>query len=177
MDCKRVWLVSRINPDTGATATFTTGFSAPQGILYDGANLWVADSGDNNLKKLDASGAILQSVPVGTTPEFPVFDGSNMWVPNYHGPSVTVVRARDGMVLATLTGNGLNGPVQAAFDGQRILVTNNNGNSVSLWNATDLTPIGNVSMGGGAPTFPNGACSDGINFWITLSGTNQLARL
>jgi hypothetical protein len=36
------------------------------------------------------------------------------------------------MVLPTLTGNGLNGPVQAAFDGQRILVTDKSGDSVSL---------------------------------------------
>jgi hypothetical protein len=36
----------------------------------------------------------------------------------------------------TLFGNGLNKPVQAAVDGQPILVTNQNGNSVSLWNAT-----------------------------------------
>jgi hypothetical protein len=35
-------------------------------------------------------------------------------------------------VLATLTGNGLDFPVSAAFDGQRILVTNHNGNSVSF---------------------------------------------
>jgi hypothetical protein len=81
---------------------------------------------------------------------------------------------RDGVVLAALTGNGLNEPVQAAFDGRRILVTNINGRSVSLWTATDLTAIGN--FGTGASTDPYGACSDGINFWITLDGTNQLAR-
>jgi hypothetical protein len=77
------------------------------------------------------------------------------------------------MVLATLTGNNLLGPHQAAFDGQRILVTNDPG-SVSLWKATDLTPIGSVSTGVGAG--PLGACSDGINFWITLSEAGQLAR-
>ncbi len=78
------------------------------------------------------------------------------------------------MVLATLTRNVLNGPVQAAFDGQRILVTNKSGKSVSLWNATSLTRIGNVSTG--TDTAPFGACSDGINFWITLQGAGQRAR-
>src|SRR5947207_15926635 len=34
-------------------------------------------------------------------------------------------------VLTTLSGNGLSGPVSAAFDGERILITNL-GNSVSL---------------------------------------------
>jgi hypothetical protein len=77
-------------------------------------------------------------------------------------------------VLATLTGNGLNLPSQAAFDGERILVTNEFGNSISLWKPADMTPIGSFSTG--ADTMPTGVCSDGINFWITLQQTNQLAR-
>jgi hypothetical protein len=164
--------VSRVDPDSGATNTYTTGFGEPLGILFDGANVWVTDI--NNLKKLDANGNIIQSIAVGSQPEFPVFDGSNIWVPNFFPASVSVVRARDGQVLATLTGNGLLGPRQAAFDGQRILVTNGNGNSVSVWKAADLTPLGSFATGAGTNT--DGACSDGINFWITLSGTNQLAR-
>jgi len=78
------------------------------------------------------------------------------------------------MVLATLTGNGLNDPHQAAFDGQRVLVTNGAGFSVSMWNAADLTPIG--SFDAGVLTVPYGACSDGINFWVTLLNADALAR-
>jgi hypothetical protein len=105
-----------------------------------------------------------------------VFDGSNIWVPNFIDNSITVVRARDGLVMATLSGNGLSIPFQAAFDGQRILVTNLVGNSVSLWRAADLTPIGTFATG--ASTGPFGACSDGVNFWITLNAKvpGQLAR-
>jgi hypothetical protein len=95
---------------------------------------------------------------------------------------VTVVRVKDAagnslpsaFVLATVTGNGLDVPVTAAFDGERILVTNNTGNSVSLWKAADLTPLGAFSTG--AATNPYGACSDGLNFWITLNNTDKLAR-
>jgi DNA-binding beta-propeller fold protein YncE len=166
--------VSRVHPDTGASSNFTTGFSQPVGILYDGSNLWVTDQGDNALKRLDANGNVIQNVPVGTKPASPVFDGANIWVPNSGDSSVTVVRAKDGLVLATLTGNGLNGPSQAAFDGQRVLVTNTTGNSVSLWKATDLTPIGTFQTGGGSS--PLGACSDGINFWVTLAGAGKLVR-
>jgi hypothetical protein len=163
--------------------TVTAGFSVPKGILYDGANIWVTDSGDNTLKKLNSNGSIALSVPVGDFPAHPIFDGTNIWVPNAGSDSVTVVRVKNSVgnplsqpfVLATLTGNGLFQPWSAAFDGQRILVTNTGGNnSVSLWKAADLTPL--VSFSTGANTGPRGACSDGINFWITLAGTNQLAR-
>jgi DNA-binding beta-propeller fold protein YncE len=156
----------------------TTGFTSPYGILYDGANIWVTDPGTGSLKKLDSNGHILMSVPVGSGPVLPVFDGENIWVPNVGSNSVSVVRASGGLagtVLATLTGNGLNGPAQAAFDGERILVTNSAGNSVSLWRASDLAPIGTFSAG--TSSSPFGACSDGLNFWITLQSAGQLARL
>ena len=179
-DGARVWTgnhagsVSIVTLNPVSVTTATTGFSSPVGMLYDGANIWVTDEGDNTLRKLDANGNILLTVSVGTLPQFPVFDGTNIWVPNPLSQTVTVVRAATGAVLATLSGNGLNNPITAAFDGERILVTNRNGGSVSLWKAADLTPLGSVSTG--ASTLPNGACSDGLNFWITLTGTDKLAR-
>ncbi|HKF41732.1 MAG TPA: S-layer homology domain-containing protein [Thermoanaerobaculia bacterium] len=146
--------------------TVTTGFSAPHGTLFDGANVWVTNTGAGTLLKLNASGGILQTVTVGPQPFYPVFDGTNIWVPNGNTHSISVVRASSGSVLATLTGNGLDIPIQAAFDGQRILVTNNGG-GVSLWKAADLTTIGNFAT---FDLLPTGACSDGTSFWVTLGG-------
>ncbi len=178
-DGARFWVagsgVSIVTPSASlpwAVTTVTAGLPSLSGALYDGKNVWVTEHA-GTLLKLDNSGAILQTVTVGSQPEFPVFDGTNIWVPNAFSNSVSVVRASTGAVLATLTGNGLNLPVSAAFDGTRVLVTNNGGNSVSLWNAADRTPLG--SFGTGAYTYPYGACSDGVNFWITLATAN-LAR-
>ncbi len=179
-DGARIWTanfdggsVSIVTLNPLNVTTVTAGFTAPVGILYDGANMWVTDQGAGKLFKLDSNGAIIQTVTVGDGPEFPVFDGTNIWVPNYFSSTVTVVRASTGAVLATLTGNGLNNPPTAAFDGERILVTNSSGNSVSLWKASDLSPLGSV---GTAPGMPIGACSDGLNFWITLQNPGKLAR-
>jgi hypothetical protein len=182
-DGARIWTansagsVSIVTP--GATipwtvTTVSTGFTEPLGALYDGANVWVTDNAVGTLLKLDGNGAILQTVTVGSHPQFPIFDGTNIWVPNNNSNSVSVVRASNGAVLATLTGNGLSAPMSAVFDGQRILATNHSGNGVSLWKAADLTPLG--SFGTPASTVPFGACSDGVNFWVTLSNANELAR-
>ena len=183
-DGTRIWIanfgppasVSIVTPGPSipwTVTTVTTGFSHPFGAVYDGANVWVTDATAAKLLKLDAAGAILQSVTVGANPEFPVFDGTNIWVPNNDVDSVSVVRPGSGSVLQTLTGNGLNGPTAAAFDGQRVLVTSEAG-AVSLWKAADLTAIGSVSTP--ASTNPYGACSDGVNFWIAYSGSNTIAR-
>jgi hypothetical protein len=187
-DGSRIWTANAgasvsivtLNP-TSVTAD-STGFSGPVGMLYDGANIWVTDNTAGALLKLDANGNIAQIINVGSNAYYPVFDGTNIWVPNLSSNSVTVVRVKDALgnplttafVLATLPGNGLNAPFTAAFDGERILVTNVDGNSVSLWKAADLTLLGTFATGTG--TNPVGACSDGLNFWITLNNTDKLAR-
>ena len=175
-DGARVWTanavgdsVSIITPSASLPWTVTnvtTGFDGLVGIVFDGANIWVTSQNQDKLFKLDASGAILQTVTVGTDAQYAVFDGSNIWVPNYDSNSISVVRASTGSVLATLTGNGLAGPAVAAFDGQRVLVTNNAGNGVTLWKAADLTAITSISTGAGSA--PWGACSDGTSFWIAF---------
>jgi len=152
--------------------TVTAGFTVPVGALFDGKNVWVTDIGADRLFKLDAAGAILQTVTVGSQPRTAVFDGTNIWVPNGGSSSVSIVRASTGAVLATLTGNGLNGPYAAAFDGERVAVTNPIGDSVSVFNAAALTPLGSVSTGSG--TLPVAVCSDGIHFWLSLQGSGGL---
>ena len=158
-----------------------TGFNSPIGILFDGVNLWVTDAGDSSLKRVDtATGAVLQSITLTGTVNHPVFDGTNLWIPS--GDKVFVVRGGSGLaatLLATLTGDGLNGAFQAAFDGERICVTNASAQSVSLWKATDLSPIASVSVTASGFN-PRGVCSDGVTFFVGLrhpSGiTGQIVR-
>jgi hypothetical protein len=182
-DGSRIWTanhsgsVSIVTPGPSVpwtVTTVTTGFSGPRGMLYDGANIWVTDDA-GTLLKLDSTGAILQTITIFKFPGEPAFDGTNLWVPAT-AEVVSVVRASNGSVLASLTGNGMARPLSAAFDGQRVLVTNLDGGSVSLWKAADLSPLGSFAVG----PQPYGACSDGLNFWITLHGVisppGQLAR-
>ncbi|HKA37395.1 MAG TPA: hypothetical protein VKH43_11295, partial [Thermoanaerobaculia bacterium] len=182
-DGGRIWVigdsgVAIVTPHAALPWTVTTvtaGFSVLEGVLFDGANVWVTDNSPGTLLRLGSAGQVLQTVTVGLAPLLPVFDGTNLWVPSSGDSTLSVVRAATGAVLATLTGFGLASPVAAAFDGEKILVINgSNQDSVSLWNAAGLSPLGSFSTG--ANTQPSGACSDGVNFWITLFKTGQLAR-
>jgi hypothetical protein len=185
-DGTRIWTaniggsVSIITPQATPpypVTTVTTGFTNPFGVLYDGGNIWVTDFGVGKLLKLDAAGAIVQTVTVGAGPEFPTFDGTNIWVPNSSGNSITVVQASSGNVVATIgadANNHLSQPTAASFDGERVLVTNYGNYSVTVFKAADLSLIANVPTG--AATAPFGACSDGINFWVNLSASGNLLR-
>lgn len=182
-DGSRLWVtgtgasVSIVTPGPTlpwSVTTVTEGFQVPFGIVFDGTNVWVGDQIAESLFRLDSTGSIVQTVPLSGEPAFFTFDGQNLWVPleAVSPASVAVVQASTGTVLANLSGNGLTGGFAAAFDGQRILVTS--GSSVSLWRAADLSALGSVPVGTFADSL--GACSDGLNFWIALRGTNQLAR-
>ena len=181
--------VSIVTPGAAPPWTVTTvatGFGAAFAAVFDGNNVWVTDDlppasvpspfvpdgfvSPGTLVKLSASGAILQSVTVGFGPQYPAFDGSNFWVPNTASNSVTIVRASNGVILQTLTA-GVAQPTAAAFDGERVLVTSE-GPSVTLWKAADLSPLGSIPIGTGSWN----ACSDGVNFWLTLLVSNKLAR-
>jgi DNA-binding beta-propeller fold protein YncE len=184
-DGENLWTANAgTGPGTGSisrvsnysTYLFTAGFSQPSGILFDGANLWVTDYGDASLKRVDTTtGAVLQTIALSGAVQHPVFDGANLWVPCAAIPGVPdslyVVRgvgALTGTVLAQLTGNGLNGAFQAAFDGERICVTNANAQSVSLWKASDLSPITSVEIDYLTSHYSRGVCSDGITFFVGM---------
>lgn len=143
-------------------------------MIFDGSAMWLVVQGSQMLR-FDPQGNVTQVVALGYPTGIPTFDGTNFWVPS--GPdSLYIVRASSGSVVATLHGNGLVNPNVAAFDGQRVLVTNANVDSVSLWSAADLAPLGSFPTSSGVTTVPFGACSDGVNFWVTLTATNQLVR-
>jgi DNA-binding beta-propeller fold protein YncE len=181
-DGSRIWATDNAGPMSivtpgatlpWATTTFTVpGTLDPSGIVFDGSNIWITDTSAPSLLRLDASGNVLQNVPLHDVAGDFTFDGTNLWIPLT--TSIAVVRASSGEVVATLTGNGLAGPEGIAFDGQRILVANTLGDSVSVWNAATLSPLGTFGLGTGISA--RGVCSDGVNFWITLGATGQLAR-
>ena len=181
-DGTRIWTanvsgssVSIVTP--GATipwtvTTVTTGFGGPIGAVFDGSNMWITDN-SGLLEKVDAGGAILQTVTLGFGAGYPVFDGTNIWAPITGSNKVCVVRASTGALLATLTGNGIGDAQSAAFDGQRVLIVSNNSATLSLFKAADLTPISFVQI---SNVHPIGSCSDGINFWIALDIDHSIVR-
>ena len=190
-DGSRIWIacesgaveiVTPNGPPPWTVTELTTGFTQPLGILFDGRNIWVTDEAANTLLKLDSDGAILQTVEVGVLPAFPTFDGSNIWVPNVASGSVSIVRASDGSIVGTIS--PINRPEAAAFDGERVLITQQAPDTiipgqVSLFRASDLTFLTAwATVSPTPPDFntPGGVCSDGVNFWVTFSDTGEIAR-
>src|SRR5664279_342612 len=83
------------------TTSFPVG-EFPYGLAFDGANVWVANSGSATVSKLRAAdGANLGSFSVGLEPIALAFDGANVWVANEFDNTVSKLRAADGATLGT----------------------------------------------------------------------------
>ena len=87
-------------PNTcGPVGTFQVG-SDPEGIAFDGTNMWVTNYGSENVTELLPDGGRLGLVTVGSDPEGIAFDGTNMWVTHDFGSSITELLP-DGGVSAS----------------------------------------------------------------------------
>jgi DNA-binding beta-propeller fold protein YncE len=78
----REWVRPWYSLDGKGLGTFAVG-GKTLGVAFDGANIWVANYGSNNLTKLRASdGKAVGTFAVGSGPYGAAFDGANVWVAN-----------------------------------------------------------------------------------------------
>jgi len=102
--------------------TYTVG-KQPNGMAFDGANIWVANEGTNTVSKVRASdGAILGTYTVGYFPRSMAFDGTNIWIAGQQN-TVSKLRASDGATLGVYTLSVCCSPSGVAFDGANVWVT------------------------------------------------------
>jgi hypothetical protein len=146
--------------------------SQPYAIAFDGANVWVTNSGGNKVTKLRAGdGSNLGTFTVGNAPTRIAFGGANVWVTNNAGNNVTKLRASDGANLGTLSVGSL--PFGIAFDRANLWVTNSVSDDVTKVRASDGANLGTFPVG----TQPQGIAFDGANVWVTNNGDNNVTKL
>jgi hypothetical protein len=160
---------SKLNPfqiallhweNTNQTTSFGVG-ATPGWAAFDGANLWVTNSGSNSLTELrGADGLTEGTFAVGTNPMGVACDGTNIWVANEVDGTVTKLLASSGATLAAFPAG--TSPYGIAFDGTNIWVTNLFANSVTKLLASNGSTLGTFTVG----SEPAGVAFDGSNIWV-----------
>jgi hypothetical protein len=150
-------------------ATFGVGTN-PEGVAFDGTNIWVTNFSSFNVTKLRASdGANLGTFAVINTADAVVYDGVNIWVGTDNG--LQKIRPSDGAILGTFSvGKTFRGLV---FDGANIWGTNVGTNTATKIRASDGTTLGTFTVG----TFPLGIEFDGANIWVGNKNSNSVTEL
>lgn len=133
----------------------------PQGICFDGTNIWVTNNGSNNVTKLTAAtGSVVGTYSVGTAPVGICFDGTNIWVANSGSNNVTKLTASTGAAVGTYAVG--TSPQYLCYDGANIWVTNAGSNNVMRLTASTGAVAGTYAT----DSNPAGICFDGTNIWV-----------
>ena len=153
-------------------SSFTVGGS-PNGVVFDGANIWVTNSNSDGVTRLRASdGLNLGTFPIGGASRGVAFDGANIWVTNSN--SVTKLRASDGANLGSFSG----GTAGVAFDGTNIWIATSGVlgfGGVTKLRASDGANQGSFFTEGTSDAV--GVAFDGANVWVTNRGSNNVTKL
>jgi hypothetical protein len=151
---------------------FPTG-TGPVGAAFDGANIWVANYGDNTVTELRCSDGSNQGTysAGGSGPTWVAYDGANIWVANYTSNTVTKLSIATGALEGTFT-VGTN-PAGLAFDGANIWVANYGSNTVTKLNASNGINLGTFAVG----INPTALAFDGSNVWVVNAGSNSITQL
>ncbi|HNT75061.1 MAG TPA: YncE family protein [Anaerolineae bacterium] len=158
-----------------ATITNTSNFGvgdAPRDIAFDGVNMWIANTNDDNVSVLRVSdGYRIMTPTVGSHPYGIAFDGVNMWTANIWDNTVSVIRVNDGVLVATYPVGS--SPYDLAFDGVNMWVANYGSATVSVLRASDgfhvMTPT--------VAVHPAWLAFDGVNIWVSNEGSNSVSVL
>jgi len=144
----------------------------PSGVAFDGAHIWVSNSGDNSVSKININtNDVVESVSVGSLPHGVAFDGAHIWVSNPGDHSVSKININTNDVVESVSVGRL--PHGVAFDGAHIWVANSGDYSVSKININTNDEVASVSVG----TNPRGVAFDGAHVWVFNSGGNSVSKI
>ena len=106
-----------------------TGVGRPNGVAYGAGAVWVTDSADDLLLRVDSAGQVIDRIPVGRGPAGVTVGDGEVWVANELDGTVSEVNPGAGRQVATIQ-VGI-GPDVIAFGYGSVWVANETSDSLS----------------------------------------------
>ena len=156
--------------------TIRDSFSAPdffpEGLTYDGSNLWLASSSDHTIYKLDTTGTTLDSFDSpNSDPRGLAWDGANLW--NGDSTADTIYRLdTSGNTISSFSSPGAD-PTGLAFDGTYLWNGDSTADTIYQLDTSGNT-ISSFSSPGADPT---GLTFDGTYLWNADGSDCKIYRL
>ena len=147
--------------------------TSPQGVAFDGTNIWVANSGSANVTKINAAtDTTVGTYPVLAGPSGLAFDGTNIWVTDRGANKVTKLNAATGAVVGQLHRSATLRRASrstAPTSGWRTAAPD----TITKLVAATGALVGTVTVG----PDPEGVAFDGQHIWVANSGDGTATEL
>lgn len=155
--------------DNSVTATVSVGVR-PHSLAKIGTDIYVTNMLSNTVSVIDATdNTVSATVPVGLHPRGIVAYGTDLYVANYGdanysgGNYVSIIDSSDNTVSDTIIlSSSSYGPFEMTASSDRIYVSNERSNNVSVINPTSNTVTATINVGSG----PRGILSSGSYVYV-----------
>ncbi len=159
--------VSRIDLRSGSVQRIQAG-SNPTGITYGDGAVWVTDSGNRSLERINpATDTVVQQIPVGNSPRSVAVGSGGVWVANSLDDTVSRIDPRTGHPSLTIPVGGT--PVAIALGDGAVWTANSTDGTVSRIDLGTAPVVRSITVGNGPDAI---AFADGA-IWVAngLDGT------
>jgi ABC-type transport system substrate-binding protein/DNA-binding SARP family transcriptional activator len=148
-----------------------TAVGRPNGLAYGAGAVWVTDSADNMLLRINAAGQVDDRIPVGRGPAGVVVADGEVWVANELDGTVYEVNPGSGTPVAEIPAGIGPGPIAAGYGS--VWVANVTSGTLSRIDAATGRAGPTISLG----TAPSAIAVGAGAVWVTSQETGELLRV
>lgn len=172
-----------INPEDGSViGEIDYGGTVPQGLAWDGVNLWESDISTLSIYKLDPTNGAIRgfiSAPRGNSQPLGLgWDGFSLWVADSRSPEMIFQMDTTGVLLDSFPAPG-SSPYGLTWANGFIWVSDNNMSAIAWIYKMDAFTGARIDSfacpgNGGSP---NGITYDGQDLWVAVNSTDTIYRV
>jgi YVTN family beta-propeller protein len=164
-----VGVIDTGQPDLSAVVT---GVGRPNGVASGAGAVWVTDSVDDQLLRVDSADQVDDRIPVGRGPAGVATGGGEVWVANQLDGTVSEVNPGAGEQVRPAIPVGI-GPSAVAFGFGSVWVANVTSDSLTRIDAA----TGKVAATIGLGSSPAGVAVGAGSVWVAAQDTDELLRV
>jgi YVTN family beta-propeller protein len=163
--------VGVIDPDAGRIANEVAVGSGPRAVAVGGGSLWVTNSVDDTVSRIDPQTRNIQTIPVGASPTAIAFGEGFVWVANDQDRTVSQISPEANRVVQVIPVG--NGPRAIAAGAGSVWVANGVDGTISRIDPVTGAAPKTVPVG---PN-PSGIVVVGRTIWVTSEAAGTVSEL
>ena len=154
----------------------TTGLNTPNGIIFNGNDLYIAEYKGNKISKIDitATNPTVTDVIAVNSAYGIILNGNDLYIAEYHGNKISKIDITATNPVATDVVTGLNNPEGIVLNGNDLYISEFSGNKILKIDITETNPVATDIITG--LNNPSGLVFNGNDLYISEFSGNKISK-